>query len=182
MSASMDCALNNDNFQCPRQPHCRGLLYKENTTIKRNKARNIKRLLKHTTILLRTALLLGAVTFASVPMKAGTVVLPDAFDTMDPADIIGDGNYYYIQFYEQSRNIYSYLTDCGVNVNARAKDFLPYANNRLWTLENAYDGDATHFKLRNKDGHYLYFGSGGAARDKCVDNVGNASILFVSIL
>ncbi len=143
---------------------------------------NIKRLLKHTTILLRTALLLGAVTFASVPMKAGTVVLPDAFDTMDPADIIGDGNYYYIQFYEQSRNIYSYLTDCGVNVNARAKDFLPYANNRLWTLENAYDGDATHFKLRNKDGHYLYFESGSAARVKCVDNVGNASILFVNSL
>lgn len=115
----------------------------------------IKQLLRHTTILLRTALLLGAVTFASVPMEAQTAGLPDAFETMDPAEIIGDGNYYYIQFYDGS--IRSYLTDCGVDAKALTKDFLPYTNNRLWTLVSV--GVSNQFKLRSKDGHYLSFGT-----------------------
>ena len=139
----------------------------------------MKLLFKHTTSLLRSALLLGALALITIPTQAQTAGLPDAFETMVPGDIIGDDNYYYVQFYDHNRKIYSYLTDCGVDQNARTKDFLPYANNRLWTLVDAGDGDANHFKLKNKDGHYLYFGSGGAARVKCVDNVGNASILSV---
>ena len=143
----------------------------------------MKQLFRYTTLMLRTALLLGALAFVNTQeTQAQTAGLPDAFETMDPGDIIGDDNYYYVQFYDHNRKIYSYLTDCGVDQNARTKDFLPYANNRLWTLVDAGDGDANHFKLKNKDGHYLYFGSGGAARVKCVDNVGNASILFVNSL
>ena len=143
----------------------------------------MKQLFRYTTSLLRTALLLGAVTFASVPMKAGTVVLPDAFDTMDPADIIGDGNYYYIQFYQSGRDKCSYLTDCGVNKRVRTRDFLPYANNRLWTLVPAGDGVAAHFKLRNKDGHYLSYGSYEYAnRFGCEDNYAAATILTYHIL
>ena len=135
----------------------------------------MKQLLKYTSSLLRIVLLLGALTlFNNQPTLAQTVGLPDAFETMDPATIIGDGNYYYIQFYNGT-SIRSYLTDCGVNQIARAQDFLPYANNRLWTLEAA--GDATHFKLKNKDGHYLYFETGGSARVRCVDNSTSASIL-----
>ncbi len=140
----------------------------------------MKQLFIHTTSLLRTVLLLGAIAFVNTQhTQAQTAGLPDAFETMVPGDIIGDDNYYYVQFYDHNRKIYSYLTDCGVDQNARTKDFLPYANNRLWTLVDAGDGDANHFKLKNKNGHYLYFGSGGAARVKCVDNVGNASILSV---
>lgn len=140
----------------------------------------MKQLFRYTTSLLRTALLLGAMAIVNTQhTQAQTAGLPDAFETMVPGDIIGDDNYYYVQFYDHNRKIYSYLTDCGVDQNARTKDFLPYANNRLWTLVDAGDGDANHFKLKNKDGHYLYFGSGGAARVKCVDNVGNASILSV---
>ena len=135
----------------------------------------MKQLLKYISSLLRIVLLLGALTlFNNQPTLAQTVGLPDAFETMDPATIIGDGNYYYIQFYNGT-SIRSYLTDCGVNQIARAQDFLPYANNRLWTLEAA--GDVTHFKLKNKDGHYLYFETGGSARVRCVDNSTSASIL-----
>lgn len=136
----------------------------------------MKRLLTYTsTTLLRTVLLLGALALLNIPAKAQTTVLPDAFETMDPATIIGDGNYYYIQFYENGRNICSYLTDCGVNQKALTKDFLPYANNRLWTLLPAGDGDATHFYLKNKDGHYIKFNVSN--RVGCTNNYGDASIL-----
>ena len=66
--------------------------------------------------------------------------MPDAFETMDPASIIGDGKYYYVQFYPSDHSTCSYLTDRGVNKMVAAKDFLPNANNRLWTLEAAGDG------------------------------------------
>ncbi len=113
----------------------------------------MKRLFIHTTTLLRTVLLLGAILLFGTGVKGQTAGLPDAFETMDPATIIGDGQYYYIQFYYG--NIRSYLTDCGVEKKALTKDFLPYAHNRLWTLLPAGDGDATHFKLRNKAGNYI---------------------------
>ena len=104
--------------------------------------------------------------------------MPDAFETMDPASIIGDGKYYYVQFYPSDHSTCSYLTDRGVNKMVAAKDFLPNANNRLWTLEAAGDGDNTHFRLKNKDNHYLCFGRfENKDRVGCVDNVAAASIL-----
>ena len=135
----------------------------------------MKQLFRYTTSLLRTALLLGAMAIVNTQhTQAQTAGLPDAFETMAPGDIIGDGNYYYIQFYEGS--VRSYLTDCGVNKRARAKDFLPYTNNRLWTLVSV--GIANQFKLRNKDGHYIKFGTfESASRYGCVDNSTDASIL-----
>ncbi len=138
----------------------------------------MKQLFRHTSTLLRTALLLGAILLFGTGMKGQTAGLPDAFETMDPATIIGDGQYYYIQFYQSALDKCSYLTDCGVNKIARSKDFLPYANNRLWTLEAAGDGVDTHFRLRNKDGHYISFGTfEGSQRVGCVDNFAAASIL-----
>ena len=139
----------------------------------------MKRLLTYTsTTLLRTVLLLGALALLNIPAKAQTAVLPDAFETMDPATIIGDGNYYYIQFYYG--NIRSYLTDCGVEKKALTKDFLPYAHNRLWTLLPAGDGDATHFKLRNKAGNYIgykKFSDANGARYGIVSSSADAVIL-----
>ena len=152
----------------------------------------MKRLFRHTsTIILRAALLLGAMTFVNTQTQAQTQAktaeeltaeewaeMPDAFETMNPAAIIGDGNYYYIQFYNTEHTKCSYLTDCGVNMKARSKDFLPYANNRLWTLESANDGNANHFYLKNKAGHYLCFGTfESSQRVGCVDNLGSASVL-----
>jgi len=138
----------------------------------------MKQLFRHTTSLLRTALLFGAILLFGTGVKGQTAGLPDAFETMDPATIIGDGQYYYIQFYQSALDKCSYLTDCGVNNIARSKDFLPYANNRLWTLEAAGDGVDTHFRLRNKDGHYISFGTfEGSQRVGCVDNFAAASIL-----
>ena len=151
----------------------------------------MKQLFRYTSTRLSTAtllrwrgfaipVLLGVLAIINIPVKAQTAGLPDAFETMDPATIIGDGNYYYIQFYDGDMR--SYLTDCGVGVNAESKDFLPYANNRLWTLLPAGDGDASHFYLKNKDGHYLYFETGVGARVKCTDNRTTASILQLTSL
>ena len=112
----------------------------------------MKQLFRQTATLLRTALLLGAMILVNTQTQA-QAQLPDAFETMDPASIIGNGEYYYIQFYYG--NMRSYLTDCGVEKKALTKDFLPYAHNRLWTLLPAGDGNATHFKLRNKAGNYI---------------------------
>ena len=138
----------------------------------------MKRLFIHTTTLLRTVLLLGAILLFGTGVKGQTAGLPDAFETMDPATIIGDGQYYYIQFYYG--NIRSYLTDCGVEKKALTKDFLPYAHNRLWTLLPAGDGDATHFKLRNKAGNYIgykKFSDANGARYGIVSSSADAVIL-----
>ena len=121
----------------------------------------IKQLLRHTTILLRTALLLGAATFVNVQQATAqpvslTADMPDAFETRTP--VIGDGQYYYIQFYEEL--VYSPYLCCpflgeagndGDNINAM--DYMPFAPNRLWTLEEAGNG---RFKLKSKRGNYIY--------------------------
>ena len=144
----------------------------------------MKQLLRYTSTLLRTAFLLGAMILINITGQAQSTAqwaeMPDAFETMDPASIINDGQYYYIQFYTTAHDRYSYLTDCGVNQIARAQDFFPYANNRLWTLESA--GETNQFKLKNKAGHYLYFETGGSARVRCVDNSESASILTLNSL
>ena len=146
----------------------------------------MKQLFRHTTTLIRTALLLGTLAFVTPQQtQAQTAVqraeMPDAFETMDPATIIGDGQYYYIQFYNYANNICSYLTECGPNQKALAKDFLPYANNRLWTLEAT--GENGQFRLRDKAGLYLCFGSyGSQQRVICVNDVASASVLTATSL
>ena len=118
----------------------------------------MKQLFRHITSLLRTALLLGAaILFNILPTQAQTAeqlaAMPNAFETIeDPNSVIGNGQYYYIQFYYNGP--ISYLTDCGLNKRAWTKDFLP-SNNRLWTLERVGDGQ---FKLKSKDGNYLGYG------------------------
>ena len=113
--------------------------------------------LRYASTTLRAVLLLGVLVFANIqPTAAQTAeqlaAMPNAFEKVDPATIIGDGHYYYIQFYYGGP--ISYLTDRGTNKVASTKDFLP-SNNRLWTLEPANDGDATHFKLKSKAGNYI---------------------------
>ncbi len=118
----------------------------------------MKQLFKCTLNLLRTALLFGAIAFVNIPqVQAQTpeqlAEMPNAFETIeDPNSVIGNGEYYYIQFYYNGP--ISYLNDCGVSKKALASDFLP-SNNRLWTLESAGNGQ---FKLKCKDGNYLGFG------------------------
>ena len=132
----------------------------------------MKQLFSHTTTLLRTALLLGALSFVNTLAKAQNAeqwaAMPDAFETMDPASIIGDGNYYYIQFYTPQHDKCSYLTDRGENKLAATMDFLPCVNNRLWTLESA---GGNNFKLKSKAGYYIGF-------DRLEDATGNR---YVSI-
>jgi hypothetical protein len=118
----------------------------------------MKQLLRHTSTLLRTVILFGVFSFVNTQSKAQTAeqwaAMPDAFETMDPASIIGDGNYYYIQFYTPTHDKCSYLTDRGENKLAAVMDFLPYANNRLWTLERV---NGNYFKLKSKAGYYIGF-------------------------
>lgn len=136
----------------------------------------MKHISRYTSTLLRTTLLFGAMILINITGQAQTAEqwaeMPDAFETMNPASIIGDGNYYYIQFYNTGK--ISYLTDRGLNKKVWASDFLP-SNNRLWTLVSANDGDDTHFKLMSKEGNYLGFGAfEGSNRYGSVDNYGNA--------
>ena len=85
----------------------------------------MNRLFRHTiTSTLRLALLFGAIMLVNTQtqIKAQTAGLPDAFETMDPASIIGDGNYYYIQFYNGSDR--SFLSDQGSGNDLRSKDYV----------------------------------------------------------
>ena len=121
----------------------------------------MKQLLKYTSTLLRTVLLLGALTLVNAQQATAqpvsiTADMPDAFETKTP--VIGDGQYYYIQFYEEL--VYSPYLFCpflgeagndGDNINAM--DYMPFAPNRLWTLEDAGNG---RFKLKSKRGNYIY--------------------------
>lgn len=111
----------------------------------------MKQLLRYTTSLLRTFILLVAMALINTPTQAQTAGLPDAFETMDPATIIGDGNYYYIQFYESG--IRSYLSDhLGNGGRLRSKDFLPFAKSIQWTLV----GSGNQFKLKSRNDLYVY--------------------------
>ena len=117
----------------------------------------MKQLLKDTSSLLRTALLLGAMILVNTqPTQAQTAeqlaAMPDAFETMDPSTIIGDGNYYYIQFY--MGNDICYLSDQGANNALRSKDYIPFAKNLQWTLEST--GTVNQFRLKSLSGNWAY--------------------------
>lgn len=122
----------------------------------------MKQLFRYTsTIILRTALLFGAIAFVNTQIMAQpvsiTADMPDAFETKNPG--IGDGEYYYIQFYKEETYapyLYqSFLGELGEGVQMQAMDYLPFASNRLWTL--VAGSDATHFKLKSKRGFYAYY-------------------------
>jgi len=122
----------------------------------------MKQLLRYTsTIILRTALLFGAIAFVNTQIMAQPVSLtaemPDAFEAKNP--VIGDGEYYYVQFYKEETYspyiIQSFLGELGEGVQMQAMDYLPFAPNRLWTL--VAGSDATHFKLKSKRGFYAYY-------------------------
>ena len=128
----------------------------------------MKKLLTYTSTLLRTALLVGALAFVNVSQTQAqytttysgnpvhlTTDMPDAFETKIP--VIGDGEYYFIQFYEEITYspflFQSFLGEVGENAVMHAMDYLPFASNRQWTLE-AVTGSTTKFKLKSKRGFY----------------------------
>lgn len=117
----------------------------------------MKQLLRYTSSLLRTVLLIGAFLIANTNAMAQTeaqlAAMPDAFETVGPATIIGNTqSWYYIQFYNGSDR--SYLSDQGENKNVRSKDYLPFAKNLQWQLEST--GAANQFYLKSRSGHYVY--------------------------
>ena len=121
----------------------------------------MKQLFRHTSTLLRTALLLGALTFVNTPQATAQALqvtedMPSAFDFMNPGDVIGDGNYYYIQFYFGSD--ISYLSDQGAGNALRSKDYIPFAKNLQWTLVST--GTANQFKLKSLNGIFAYLDDG----------------------
>ena len=129
----------------------------------------MKQLLRHTTSLLRTALLFGAIAFVNIPQVQAQPVsitseMPDAFETInDVTSIIGDDEYYYIQFYHEETNspyLYQpFLGEFGDGEIMQAMDYLPFAQNRLWTLVDAglTDEGYPKFKLKSKRGFYAYW-------------------------
>ena len=114
-----------------------------------------KLLFRHTSTLLRTAFLLGALAFVNTQTKAQIAGLPDAFTTVDPIATIGNGQYYYIQFFDgdESSMTRCYLSDQGAGNNLRSKDYLPFAKNIQWKLVSA--GSANQFYLQSGLGNYV---------------------------
>lgn len=139
----------------------------------------MKQLLRYTSSLLRTVLLLGVIAFVNTQQSSAqpvslTADMPDAFETKTPT--IGDGQYYFIQFYREetySPYIYqSFLGELGEGEQMHAMDYLPFAANRLWTLVPG--SDENHFKLKSKRGFYAYWDN-AAARFKTTATESNAS-------
>lgn len=142
---------------------------------------NMKQLLRHTSMLLRTVMLLGVLAIISIPTKAQPVSLtadmPDAFETInanDPSKIIGNGEYYFIQYYYEIQYspylFQSFLGEAGEGQILHAMDYLPYAPNRQWTLVQG--SSANQFKLKSKRGFYAYLDGN---RFKSTANEANAS-------
>lgn len=122
----------------------------------------MKQLLRYTSSLLRTVLLLGAIAFVNTQQVTAQPVsltkdMPDAFETKTPT--IGDGQYYFIQFYEEvtySPYLFqSFVGEFGEGIKMRACDYLPFAPNRQWRL--VAGSDANHFKLQSKRGNFVYW-------------------------
>ena len=125
----------------------------------------MKHISRYTTLLLRTALLFGAMILINITGQAQPVSLtadmPDAFETMTP--VVGDGEYYYIQFYREETYspylIQSFLGELGEGVQMQAMDYLPFASNRQWTFIKIDDTEENKykFKLKSKRGYYAYY-------------------------
>lgn len=122
----------------------------------------MKLLFSRTTTLLRTVLLFGVLSFVNIQQTQAQPVsitseMPDAFETKEP--VIGDGEYYYIQFYKEeiySPYLYqSFIGEKGEGEQMQAMDYMPFSANRLWTLVSG--SDATHFKLKSKRGFFVYY-------------------------
>lgn len=116
----------------------------------------MKRLFRQTSTLLRTALLLGAISFV-IPTEAQTAEqwaeMPDAFETVDPTSVDWSQQpYFYIQFDEG--NVHSFLGEYGEWKPLRGKDYIPYAESMQWTLEPT--GSTGKYYLKSKRGYYAY--------------------------
>ena len=119
---------------------------------------NMKQFLRYTSTLLRTVLLLGVLALINIQVQAQPVSLtadmPDAFETKTP--VVGE--YYYVQFYMEinlSPYVFqSFLGEFGDGARMHATEYLPYAKNRQWTLEDAGNGK---YRLKSKRGFYAYY-------------------------
>ena len=112
-----------------------------------------KKLFIHTTTLLRTAMLFGAIL---VSIQKGQAQLPDAFNYLtanQATSAIGTNNYYYIQFYRDDMKVY--LVDMGAGNRLRTEDYMP-SSRYLWRLI----GSNGEFKLQSKFGNYVGYNSG----------------------
>lgn len=132
----------------------------------------MKQLFRHTSSLLRTALLLGAAAFVNIQQTQAQTQFPDAFLTVNPVDAIGDTeNWYYIQFYNGNDRSYlaaeltRKISDVFQPV-VRTKDYIPFATNIKWRLEVVPSGEqildgngnpiANQFYLKNYNNYYVY--------------------------
>ncbi|MCR5159154.1 MAG: hypothetical protein K6D37_08535, partial [Prevotella sp.] len=128
--------------------------------INKIKAKTMKQLFRHTSTLLRTVMLFGAFLLSETNAQAQTAeqlaAMPNAFIFENPGDVIGDGNYYYIQF--RFGNDISYMSDQGNGNALRSKDYIPFAKNLQWTLVST--GTANRFKLKSLNGIFAYLDNG----------------------
>ena len=112
---------------------------------------------RHTTSLLRTALLLGVVAlFNSQPSSAQTDAqwanMPDGFQTIK--NPVAD-EWYYIQF--NINGMYPFLGEFGEGAVMRSRDYMPFSKNIQWALEDAgFNSDNKQlYRLKSKNGFYV---------------------------
>ena len=117
----------------------------------------MKQLFEHTSTLLRTALLLGAMILVNTQIvKAQTdaqwAEMPDAFETIDPTTVDWSQEpYFYIQFNEG--DVHSFLGEYGLSEVMRGKDYVPFSKSIQWTLvPTGTDGE---YYLKSLDGNYI---------------------------
>ena len=112
---------------------------------------------RHTTSLLRTALLLGVVAlFNSQPSSAQTDAqwanMPDGFETIK--NPVAD-EWYYIQF--NINGMYPFLGEFGEGAVMRSRDYMPFSKNIQWALEDAgFNSENKQlYRLKSKNGFYV---------------------------
>ena len=119
----------------------------------------MKQLLRYTSTLLRTALLLGVLALVNTQESqaqtdAQRAAMPDGFETIN--NPVKD-EWYYIQF--NINGMYPFLGEFGEGAVMRSRDYMPFSKNIQWALEDAgFNSDETPkqlYRLKSKNGFYV---------------------------
>ena len=113
---------------------------------------NNRQITRHTASLLR-AVLLGVMILIGLPSQAQRTNPAERYIT--PTSIIGDGNYYRVQFVtnDAPAYAYAYLTESGYNQVVRSAAFDEDNDGQLWTFIRVGNGNT--FRMQSKNGRYI---------------------------
>ncbi len=107
---------------------------------------NIRQQSRRAASLLRAALLFGIMVLAGLPSQAERTNPAEIY--INPTSIIGDGNYYRVQFVN---NGIAYLTENGSNQPVTSAAFDKENDGQLWR----FIASGNNFRMQSKNGRYL---------------------------